>query len=504
VAACFKLLIRVGPHFGYHPEPEKSYVICPLAAEAAAKAIFDAANLPVQYCRGHRYVGGYVGSNAMRDRWVEPMVEQWVAGVKALAKVAAKYPQSAYVGFTQSLQSEWQYLCRCVPGVGVHLEPVEAAIQQVFIPALLAVKPESVDADFRQLLANGVKQCGLNIRDPAAGAERLHQCSSEASVVLAKSMNDDSPLDSIAHKQCVRQAGTKARKERIEAEVEFVEGLASKSSKAVTKRLERMGKTGAWLTVMPNLLNGTLLSAEEWRDNARLRYGLRPVGLCDRCDGCNAPFTIDHAINCKKGGLVGQRHDDARDEAGELAAMALTKSRVSYEPRIHYGTGVCATQEVDQQTGRNATGDEARGDVAIHGLWKRGETCILDIRVTDTDCRSYSSSSSAKVLEKAAREKKAKYLDACIQRRRSFTPLVYSVDGMACKEALAFEKRVASLLASKLDRRYSEMVGYVHSRMSLSIIRSNTLLLRGARAGRSLRPVIEDGAIFNAIDGPRD
>ena len=50
--------------------------------------------------------------------------------------------------FTQSLQSEWQYLCRCVPGGGVHLEPVEAAIQQVFIPELLAVKSDSVDANF--------------------------------------------------------------------------------------------------------------------------------------------------------------------------------------------------------------------------------------------------------------------------------------------------------------------------------------------------------------------
>jgi hypothetical protein len=185
--------------------------------------------------------------------------------------------------------------------------------------------------------------------------------------------------------------------------------------------------------------------------------------------------------------------------------MALTKSRVSYEPKIFYGTGVCATQQNgEQETGSNVAGDEARGDVAIHGLWKKGETCILDIRITDTDCKSYSSSSSAKVLEKAAREKKRKYLEACLERRRSFAPLVYSVDGMACKEAVAFEKRVASLLASKLDRRYSEMVGFVKSRMSLSIIRSNTLLLRGARAGRSLRPVIADGAAFEAMDGTRE
>ena len=192
-----------------------------------------------------------------------------------------------------------------MPGVGVHLEPAEAAIQQVFIPALLAVKSDSVNADFRQLLANGVKQCGLNIRDLSADAERLHQCLSEASVVLSKLMNDDSPLDYVAHKQCIQQVGTKARKERVESEVEFVESLPSRSSKVVKKRLERMGKTVAWLTVMPNLLNGTLLSAEEWRDNARLRYGLWPVGLCDRCDRCNAPFTIHHAISCKKGGSCG-------------------------------------------------------------------------------------------------------------------------------------------------------------------------------------------------------
>ena len=280
-----------------------------------------------------------------------------------------------------------------------------------------------------------------------------------------------------------------------------MEKLKEGAPKAVVKRLERIGETGAWLTAMPNRLNGTLLSAEEWRDNARLRYGMRPVGLCERCDGCGAGLSVEHALSCKKGGLVCQRHDDARDEAGELAAMALTKSRVSYEPTIFYGTGVVAGQQGQsgEQTGRNAVGDGARGNVAVHGLWKKQETCVLDIRITDTDAKSYSGSSLRKVLEKAAKAKKDKYLDACLERRRSFVPLVYSVDGMACKEARAFEKRVASLLASKLDRRYSEMVGFVRSRMSLAIVRSNTLLLRGSMVPFARRPEIEDGARFESM-----
>ena len=75
-------------------------------------------------------------------------------------------------------------------------------------------------------------------------------------------------------------------------------------------------------------------------------------------------------------------------------------------------------------------------------------------------------------------------------------PLVYSVDGMACKEARAFEKgRVASLIATKLDRQYSKMVGFVQGRLSLAVIRSNTMLLRGARSSRRFcMPEIEDSA----------
>ena len=71
---------------------------------------------------------------------------------------------------------------------------------------------------------------------------------------------------------------------------------------------------------------------------------------------------------------------------------------------------------------------------------------------------------------------------------------------MVCKEAKAFEKRVASLLAGKWDRQYSEMVGFVRGRMALSVIRSNTMLLRGARSSwRFCRPDIVDGAGLEAV-----
>ena len=125
-----------------------------------------------------------------------------------------------------------------------------------------------------------------------------------------------------AHKECVRAAGAAYRKERVKGEQAFVAELKGKAKKDVRRRLERIGETGAWLTVAPNKLAGNLLSAEEWRDNTRLRYGMRPLGLCDRCDGCGARFTVEHALQCSKGGLVVLRHDNVRDEAGKLRALA--------------------------------------------------------------------------------------------------------------------------------------------------------------------------------------
>jgi len=59
--------------------------------------------------------------------------------------------------------------------------------------------------------------------------------------------------------------------------------------------------------------------------------------------------------------------------------------------------------------------------------------------------------------------------------------MVYSVDGLPGRRAKAAEKRLSAMLAAKWERPYSDVMNFVRVRMSLSVVRSNTLLLRTER-----------------------
>ncbi|KAL7474244.1 hypothetical protein ACHAW6_000227 [Cyclotella cf. meneghiniana] len=118
----------------------------------------------------------------------------------------------------------------------------------------------------------------------------------------------------------------------------------------------------------------------------------------------------------------------------------------------------------------NTLGNEARGDVLAHGFWNRGRGTVFDVCICDTDSCSYGYTSSSKILEHHAKEKKDKYKTACLDGCRDFTPLVYSVDGMASKDVKTAELRIAWLLAKKWSRTCSDMASFIRTRMSLAIV----------------------------------
>ncbi len=101
-----------------------------------------------------------------------------------------------------------------------------------------------------------------------------------------------------------------------------------------------------------------------------------------------------------------------------------------------------------------------------------------------------------KVLARHEKEKKDKYVEPCLARRRTFTPLVFSVDGLRGAEASAASKKLASRLSAKWKRAYSEVCGFVRSRLAITLVRTTSQCLRGARdpTARASHATWETGA----------
>jgi hypothetical protein len=107
--------------------------------------------------------------------------------------------------------------------------------------------------------------------------------------------------------------------------------------------------------------------------------------------------------------------------------------------------------------------------------------CILDVRVTDTDATYYALKPSDKVLEAAETLKKKKYLQACLEQRRHFTPFVESFDGLLGKEAKTVLKVLTARTATKASKSYSNVIWHLRARMSIAIVRATHVCLRGSR-----------------------
>ncbi len=76
----------------------------------------------------------------------------------------------------------------------------------------------------------------------------------------------------------------------------------------------------------------------------------------------------------------------------------------------------------------------------------------------DTQSYSYQNKDYQKVLAQQEKEKKNQYLCPCLEMRKDFTPLVYSVDGIAGGEAKNVEKCLAYHLLEKWHKPLPQMV----------------------------------------------
>ena len=222
IRTTMKLLMKWGPARGYFPEPAKSIVVVDDTQRERCQVLLR--EFDFRYTDGHRYVGGYIGSDKARSDWIDPQIQQWVKGIKALAKVARRYPQTAYAGLQKSLQSEWMYLQRVTDRVSDDFAPIERAIQEDFLPALFDARKEEI-AEMRPLLALSVRRAGLGIPVPTLSGPPSYRTSTQCTAMLTQSLLTGGPF-SVADYQADNKAERiAAQRERAGREELVLKGI---------------------------------------------------------------------------------------------------------------------------------------------------------------------------------------------------------------------------------------------------------------------------------------
>ncbi len=189
-------------------------------------------------CSGKRHLGAAIGSKDFKEEYINKKVKCWVDDVMELANVAKEEPQFVYSAYIKGVSSRWAYFQRTIPNISHLFEPLEEAISEHLIPALVGRKVSSIETD---LLALPARWGGLGIQNPILTCDREYKCSKEITKHLVDLiLNQEVTLDKI-DRNSIKM--TKQRL-KIEKESDFKTKFDQTCNKLPSKLLKQNGVHG--------------------------------------------------------------------------------------------------------------------------------------------------------------------------------------------------------------------------------------------------------------------
>ena len=464
-----------GPKYGYMVSPHKCKLVVRPQCLQAAKAIF--ADTSVQIVEGNRFLGSYLGSDALTSEFVEAKVEMWKDAVDTHVWASAKKTQCAWTTFTKSLLPEMTFLQRVLPDIGPAFTPIEEMISEELIPSLMGLPKAACPP--RRLTALPIRHYGLGLSDLSTSSDAQFESSMTQTSHLTASLHPDGPAFELPQHAARVKQGQKVRRKTAEEahreELDYLTGNQTDLLSAMQKRCATKKGTGHWLAAFATAADDFILSNEEFRTAMCMRYAIAPPNLPATCDGCQAPFTVEHALRCNVGNSIGNRHDSIRDELYDWACAAWPLSGVRREP-------------LDMPSS-DTTGGMKRCDVGIRGLFKRDIWTYIDVTVVNTEGKSLAKVTPDKALENAERAKRRHHKDDLFVSRRHFSPFALSTDGLLSPAAVTVVRRIAAKISQRKGIAYSVLVARIRAGISFALARAvfDNLFGERRRVGRHPR-----------------
>ena len=113
---------------------------------------------------------------------------------------------------------------------------------------------------------------------------------------------------------------------------------------------------------------------------------------------------------------------------------------------------------------------------------------------------SYRDLTPKQVYRKHEKEKKRKYAERVMEiEQGTFTPLVFTTTGGMADECVKYHSRLAELIANKKGESYSSAISWIRAKVSLAIVRSTILCLRGSRSRRRKLDFVDSDLQIDSI-----
>ena len=487
-------LTVIGEKLGYYVNHLKCWLIVksPELANAAHEMFGKTVNITTE---GKRHLGACIGSKNFKKEYCDELVNNWKKELDNLCDIAETQPQAAYAAYTKGYRSKFTHFMRTIDQFEEFLLPIDDLLHHKLLPAVFGGDCAIIEKH-RDLLALNTSDGGLGINCVTKEAVKQYKASKAVTtnhvnsiMQQCKTMIDigDDDKTTADHK---REVVSQIEQEKRDHVKNLHDLLPDELRNYVSQACDK--GASSWLNTIPLKDQNLDLNKVEFTDAIRLRYNAPLPNLPSFCP-CGEKFNQEHAMNCKKGGFITERHDNIRD----FLTICLDRvcKDVQVEPHL-----IKVTDEKFKLKSANTT-DEARLDMKARGFWRKGETAFFDVRITHVNSVSSKNLSTAQQFRRHEEAKKREYLERVLEvENGSFTPLVFGTNGGMGSECAKFLQQLAAKMSEKNNERYEDTICWLKTRLSMEITRSSLLCLRGSRTPfRSYR--IDDIGLDNALCG---